>query len=181
MSSIYADHEIKRSGTGVLTIGKEIGYDNSHVDDYGFEYGPKDLKVMLINPPVSFDVFYGEWDMSDVKSSSPPLGILSLASMIKQYGYEVKVLDAHADGLSISNILSEIEDFEPDVVGLTAMTVMIFAAAEIAKAIKEHSPRIRTILGGVHVTAEPIETLRRYPQFDFATVGEGEEIGRAHV
>ena len=176
MSSIYADHEIKRSGTGVLTIGKEIGYDNSHVDDYGFEYGPKDLKVMLINPPVSFDVFYGEWDMSDVKSSSPPLGILSLASMIKQYGYEVKVLDAHADGLSISNILSEIEDFEPDVVGLTAMTVMIFAAAEIAKAIKEHSPRIRTILGGVHVTAEPIETLRRYPQFDFATVGEGEVV-----
>src|SRR3990167_4135790 len=99
MSSIHADHEVRRSGTGVLTIGKEIGYDLSHVDDYGFEFGPKETKVMLFNPHVSFDVFYGEWDMSDVKSSSPPLGILSLASMIRKYGYNVRVVDAHADGL----------------------------------------------------------------------------------
>src|SRR3990167_7699673 len=115
MSSIYADREIKRSGAGVLTIGKEIGYDDKHVDEYGFEFGLKDLKVMLINPPVSFDVFYGEWDMSDVKSSSPPLGILSLAAMIRKYGYEVKVIDAHAEGFNITNILSEVEDFSPDI------------------------------------------------------------------
>ena len=176
MSSIYADREVKRSGTGVLTIGKEIGYDLGHVDDYGFKLGPKDLKIMLINPPVSFDVFYGEWDMSDVKSSSPPLGILSLASMIRKYGYEVKVIDAHADGLNISNILYELEDFDPDIVGVTAMTVMISAAAEIAESIKDHSPRVITILGGVHVTAEPIETLRRYPCFDYAVIGEGEVV-----
>jgi len=176
MSSLYGDREIKRSGTGVLTIGKEIGYDLSHVDDYGFETGEKDLRVMLINPPVSFDVFYGEWDMSDVKSSSPPLGVLALASMIRKYGYEVKVVDAHAEGFGISEILSEIKDFNPDVVGVTAMTVMISAAAEIAKAIKDYDSSIITILGGVHVTAEPIETLKRYPSFDFAVVGEGEVV-----
>jgi len=176
MSSIHADHEVRRSGTGVLTIGKEIGYDNSRVDDYGFEYGPKQMRVMLINPPVSFDVFYGEWDMSDVKSSSPPLGILSLASMIRKYGYPVKVVDAHADGLNIEAIKKLVSDYQPDVVGITAMTVMISASAEIAKAVKETNPNIVTILGGVHVTAEPIETLKRYPQFDYAVVGEGEVV-----
>ena len=176
MSSIHADREIKRSGTGVLTIGKEIGYDNSSVDDYGFEYGKKDLKVMLINPPVSFDVFYGEWDMSDVKSSSPPLGILSLASMIRKYGYQVKVIDAHAEGLTMEQIVKEVDSFHPQVVGLTAMTVMISASAEIAKKIKDHDPTITTILGGVHVTAEPGETLRRYSQFDYAVIGEGEVV-----
>ena len=176
MSSIHADHEVKRSGTGVLTIGKEIGYDLSHVDDYGFEIGPKDIKVMLINPPVSFDVFYGEWDMSDVKSSSPPLGILSLASMIRRYGYDVKVLDAHAEGLTIDQIVLEVDSFRPQVVGITAMTVMNSAAASIAKFIKAYNSEITTILGGVHVTAEPTETLRRYPQFDFSVVGEGEVV-----
>ena len=176
MSSLNADREIKRSGTGVLTIGKEIGYDNSHVDEYGFEYGAKELKVMLINPPVSFDVFYGEWDMSDVKSSSPPLGILSLASMIRKYGYPVYVMDAHAEGYKMEDIIREVKAFKPDVVGVTAMTVMISAAAEIAKSIKQHDPSITTILGGVHVTAEPIETLRRYPDFDYAIVGEGEIV-----
>lgn len=176
MSSLYGDREIKRSGSGVLTIGKEIGYDLSHVDDYGFEYGPKDMRVMLFNPPVSFDVFYGEWDMSDVKSSSPPLGILALASMIKRYGYNVKVVDAHADSLDINAIKQKIIDFQPDVVGVTAMTVMISASAEIAKVVKEINSNITTILGGVHVTAEPIETLRRYPQFDYAVIGEGEVV-----
>lgn len=176
MSSLNADKEVKRSGDGVLTIGKEIGYDEGHVDDYGFTTNKKDLKVILINPPVSFDIFYGEWDMSDVKSSSPPLGILSLASMIQRYGYDVKVLDAHAEGLTIDQIIDEIKDFQPEVVGLTAMTVMISASASIAKAVKEHNPNITTIIGGVHVTAEPIETLNRYPQFDYATVGEGEVV-----
>lgn len=176
MSSLYADREIKRSGQGVLTIGKEIGYDTGHIDEYGFEYGLKDLRIMLINPPVSFDAFYGEWDLSDVKSSSPPLGILSLASMIRKYGYLVKVLDAHAEGMNIPDIILEISKFKPDIIGITAMTVMVSAAAEIAKAVKKHSPRITTILGGVHVTAEPVETLCRYPQFDYATVGEGEIV-----
>ena len=176
MSALNGDREVKRSGTGVLTIGKEIGYDNSHVDDYGFEYGSKELKVMLFNPPVSFDVFYGEWDMSDVKSSSPPIGILSLASMLQRYGYHIRVVDAHADGLDINAIKKVIEEYRPDVVGVTAMTVMISAASEIARVTKEVDPSIRTILGGVHVTAEPVTTLERYPQFDFATVGEGEIV-----
>ena len=59
MSSLHAGFELKRSGTGVLTIGKEIGYDESHLDQYGFDLGEKHCRVMLINPPVSFDVFYG--------------------------------------------------------------------------------------------------------------------------
>lgn len=176
MSSLNGDREIRRSGTGVLTIGKEIGYDNSKVNDYGFEYGVKDIKVMLINPPVSFDCFYGEWDLSDVKSSSPPIGILSLAAMIRQYGYETKILDAHAEGLTIDQIVEEVNQFQPQVVGLTAMTVMISASAQIAKSIKEKHPEITTVIGGVHFTAEPNETLNRYPQFDFGVVGEGEVV-----
>lgn len=175
MSSINASLDIRRSGQGVLEV-KEIGYDDKHIDEYGFEYGQKDLKVMLINPPVSFDVFYGEWDMSDVKSSSPPLGILSVAAMIRKYGYPVKVVDAHADGLDLNKIKELILDEQPDIVGITAMTVMISAAAEIAKTVKEINPNITTILGGVHVTAEPIETLRRYPDFDYAVIGEGEIV-----
>jgi len=176
MSSINASYEMKRSGDGVLTIGKEIGYDEKSLDDYGFQTGTKNIRVMLVNPPVSFDMFYGEWDMSDVKSSSPPLGILSLASMIRHYGYPVTVLDAHAEGLTIDQIKEQIQTFSPDIVGITAMTVMISAAASIAQMAKEVDSDITTVLGGVHVTAEPIETLKRYPVFDYAVIGEGEIV-----
>jgi len=176
MSSLYGDREIKRSGDGVLTIGKEIGLDTTPIDEYGFEYGDKNIRVMLINPPVSFDMFYGEWDMSDVKSSSPPLGILSLASMVRKYGYDVKVVDAHAESLTIEQIIAEVDLYQPNVVGITAMTVMISAAASISEAIKKHNHSIITILGGVHVTAEHTTTLGRYPVFDYAVVGEGEVV-----
>jgi len=56
------------------------------------------------------------------------------------------------------------------------MTIMISASAQIAKVIKQEYPSITTIIGGVHVTAEPIETLKRYPQFDYGVVGEGEIV-----
>lgn len=174
MSSLHAGFELKRSGTGVLTIGKEIGYDETHLDQYGFDLGDKDCRVMLINPPVSFDVFYGEWDLSDVKSSSPPLGILSLAALIRKYGYYVEVVDAHADGLSLEQLKDRVRAFRPHVVGTTAMTVMISSAAAILQAVKDVDPTILTIAGGVHLTAEPTETLHRYPQIDFGTIGEGE-------
>lgn len=176
MSSLYGDREIRRTGTGTLTIGREIGYEKVKLEDQEFEKGPKDVRVLFINPPVDFSVFYSDMDLSDTKSSSPPIGILHLASIAREYGYPVKLIDAHAEGMNISAILKVVEDFQADVVCLTAMTIMIDAAAEIAKAIKEHDASIVTMIGGVHVTAEPVKTLQEYSQFDYGVVGEGEVV-----
>ena len=176
MSSINAGFEIKRTGTGTLTIGREIGYEKVNLEGQNFDKAPKAVKVLFINPPVDFSVFYSDMDLSDTKSSSPPIGILHLASIAKEYGYPVKLIDAHAEGMNVSAILKAIDEFSPYVVCLTAMTIMIDAAAEIAKAIKEKYPFIITMIGGVHLTAEPSKTLKEYPQFDFGVVGEGEVV-----
>lgn len=177
MSSLHGDREIIRIGK-TLTIGREIGYEKVNLEGLSFDKSPKDLRLLFINPPVDFSIFYNEggMDLSDTKSSSPPIGILHLASICREYGYPVKLIDAHAESLNVTNILSIVEDFDPDIVCLTAMTIMIDASAEIAKAIKEHSPRIITMIGGVHLTAEPIKTLQEYPQFDFGVIGEGEVV-----
>ena len=178
MSSLHGDKEIHRSGTGVLTIGKEIGMDLSRLQNLEFDKSKKDIRLLFINPPVDFSVFYGDgaMDLSDTKSSSPPIGILHLASMAREYGYDVKITDAHADNLSIEALLKIVAEYKPQFVCLTAMTIMIDASAQLAKAIKDYFPDIITIIGGVHVTAEPIESLRRYPQFDYAVIGEGEIV-----
>lgn len=176
MSSLHGDREIRRSGTGVLTIGKEIGYEEKPLSQLSFEKGKKDLRLLFINPPVDFSVFYSDMDLSDTKSSSPPIGILHLAAMARNYGYPVKMLDAHAENSKMADILRLVEEYRPHVVCLTAMTIMIDASAQIAKAIKEKYPEIVTIVGGVHLTAEPTKTLEHYPQFDFGVVGEGEVV-----
>lgn len=174
MSSLYGDREIKRSGTGTLTIGREIGYEKVNLEGQNFDKAPKDIRVLFINPPVDFSVFYSDMDLSDTKSSSPPIGILHLASICREYGYPVRLIDAHAEGLRVEQIVEIAKDF--DVVCLTAMTIMIDASAEIAMAIKDVRPDIITMIGGVHVTAEPIKTLQEYPQFDYGVVGEGEVV-----
>lgn len=174
MSSLNAGYEIKRTGTGTLTIGKEIGYDTIKLDEYGFDSSPKDTRILFINPPVDFSVFYSDMDLSDTKSSSPPIGILHLASITRKYGYQIKMVDAHAEGLRIEGILDIVREYKPNVLCLTAMTIMIDASAMIAKAVKRVFPDIITMIGGVHLTAEPIRTLKEYPQFDYGVVGEGE-------
>lgn len=176
MSSLYGDREIKRTGTGTLTIGREIGYEKINLEGLSFDKSPKDIRVLFINPPVDFSIFYSDMDLSDTKSSSPPIGILHLASICRDYGYHVRLIDAHAEGMNIDRILEVVKDFKADVVCLTAMTIMIDASAVIAKAIKEMNPVIITMIGGVHLTAEPIRTLKEYPQFDFGVVGEGEVV-----
>ena len=176
MSSLHAGFETKRSGTGVLTIGKEIGYEALPLAQMDFDKSKKDFRILFVNPPVDFSVFYSDMDLSDTKSSSPPIGILHLAAMAREYGYEVKLVDAHAEGVTIQQMLKIVAEYQPHVLCLTAMTIMIDASAALAKAVKEFFPQVSTMIGGVHLTAEPTKTLQQYPQFDFGVVGEGEIV-----
>lgn len=117
------------------------------------------MNVLLVNPKVSKTELYGDWDLSDVKSDSPPLGLLSVAAYARSKGHRV--------GFHIAN---------PHVVAITAMTIQIDEAAKIAKLLKSELQDVYTIIGGPHVTARPKETFRRYPDFDFGVVGEGEIV-----
>jgi radical SAM superfamily enzyme YgiQ (UPF0313 family) len=48
-----------------------------------------------------------------------------------------------------------------------------------AERVKELLPGVRVLLGGVHASAEPEETLRHIPSVDFVAIGEGEETAYA--
>ncbi|MBU1878738.1 MAG: B12-binding domain-containing radical SAM protein, partial [Chloroflexi bacterium] len=56
----------------------------------------------------------------------------------------------------------------------TAMTHEIGIVADLAGAIKAALPQATIVVGGVHPTALPLETLRDFPTFDLAVFGEGE-------
>lgn len=105
----------------------------------------------------------------------PHLGLCSLAAVAERDGYTVDILDAAALQLSPQQVVDEIRERRPRYVGLTAMTHTISSAALIAQLIKEDTQDVTVILGGVHITAVPEGTLRRYPDcFDICVIGEGE-------
>jgi len=128
-------------------------------------------RVLLINPPLSGKERYGRLASAGVYM--PPLGLGFLASALRQEGFEVGVLDYEALRLNIKET-ERILSFQPDYVGITAVTMSIFSAAEVAKAIKQCDDEIHIILGGPHLSALPEETLNLFPQFDIGVIGEGE-------
>ena len=130
-------------------------------------------KIALISPPIGLAERYGK--LAGAGSSMPSLGLLSLAAVARRAGAEVHVIEAAALNLTLEQVMDELAGMRPDMVGITATTLSVFNAHETAKAVKEMGPSVVTVLGGPHVSAVPVETLSRFPQFDIAVLGEGEE------
>jgi radical SAM superfamily enzyme YgiQ (UPF0313 family) len=127
---------------------------------------------------------------------APPIGLLYIASMLREHGYDVMVVDLKIKrriNSSLKHILTNealyenapesvvefkaIEDalglFKPDIVGISAMTIEAPAMHKIAKKVKELRPDIKIIVGGPHPTSFPEETLSDN-NIDYIVRGEGE-------
>ena len=117
-------------------------------------------RLLLINPSSKFS------------GTSPPLGLLYIASSVKKEiaGFKIKLVDFSLDALNIEN---EIKMFKPDFVGISACSCEISFSKKIAKKIKQIDSKVIIIIGGPHVSATKSEILNDI-NFDFAVVGEGE-------
>ncbi|MBW2592633.1 MAG: cobalamin-dependent protein [Deltaproteobacteria bacterium] len=122
------------------------------------------MRFMLINPfyPIS-------------ETPSPPLGSAFIAAVLENAGIEVKLLDFVVYPYSKDILETEVNNFQPDFVGLTSVTMTFDNAIGIVKDVKNVDPNIITVMGGPHVTFCAEETLGLYPELDFIVIGEGEE------
>ena len=141
------------------------------------------MRIALINPPTSREQLYGNWDLSSVDTYSPPLGLLYMAAYLREHGHELSVVDFPATKTTYGETLDSICEFDPDIVGLSAMTINIFNANQIAVDLRKRATRAEVVIGGAHFTAVPVESLERFPEFDCGVMGEGEitlqELARA--
>lgn len=104
------------------------------------------------------------------KRYAPPLGLLYIGSVLKEQGHKVTIIDR----ANSSN--PELELCNPDIVGISAMTIQIKDAYYIAKLVKDKFPETIIAFGGYHVSAEPILTMQECPEIDIACKGEGEDF-----
>ena len=120
-------------------------------------------RVLLINPYYSFEEY-----------PAPPLGLVSLATFIKEQGHEVKILDFVVSKYNRDNISKELKQFKPDFAGATAVTMNINEALRILKDIKTLDSLIKTIIGGPHATFDADNILKNNSEIDFIVRREGE-------
>lgn len=129
-------------------------------------------KILFVNQPVSMQKRYGS--QSKMGNITPPLTLCHLGALALKHGYPTAILDAAALGLSMEETAERIEKESPRYLGMYATTVTIGEAAQLARLAKARLPWLKVIVGGVHITFQPEETLRRYPVFDVGVVGEGD-------
>lgn len=128
--------------------------------------------VLLINPLTLYPRgnIWGR-----ISSPGIPLGLLYLASYLRQAGIEVGVIDAHRENIDHSRMLKRLPEKEPDFVGVTTYTPGGPAEAyEIARVCKQRYERVKVIAGGPHVSAVPEEAIAA-GNIDYVVRGEGEE------
>jgi len=126
-------------------------------------------RVVLVNP------FYQKLVESIAQTTvGPPLGLAYIAGVLEKYGYSVGIVDANAQQLSVKKIIDRIIEFKAQVIGITAVTPTIHLAHQIARELKKKNSSISTVIGGIHATVLPEETLQEFPGFDFLVRGEGE-------
>lgn len=129
------------------------------------------LKVVLINP--SPDISYEEaYD----RAIYPNLTICQLAGAIESMA-EILLLDMKYERFSLCQVIDEIKrkiGMNVDIVGITAFTQEILLAEKIMKEIKKNINVRFSVIGGVHATFLPKQTLEEFSIFDLLVFGEGE-------
>ena len=129
--------------------------------------------IFLTNAPYTLQERYGK--LAAVGATLPCLGLLTLASSLREAGHRVCLEDASATGLNEEALLARARRCHPDIIGLTAVTPSISRTNALAIRMKESFPSTPIILGGPHVTAIPEGTLKACSAFDYAVIGEGEQ------
>ena len=119
------------------------------------------MKVALIFPRMAGQV-HGMW---------PPLGIITLGTILRAEGHEVTCHDLSFDP-GLERITAELTRRRPEVVGVSCLTDFLPAAKEIIQRAK--ALPATTIMGGPHPTIAPEDTLCAIPELDFAVRGEAE-------
>ena len=110
---------------------------------------------------------------SDQHAVTPPMGLLYLASVLRQAGHEVALHDVGEEFRDPQRYRRRVRDFRPDVVGLSGLTIEADALRTMARIARQEAPRCAVVAGGPHATHYPGRCLEE-PALDAVVIGEGE-------
>lgn len=121
------------------------------------------MRILLINPPLPERTYPGK-----------AMALDYLVSVLLENWYDVDISDL--DIVGKDNLFPKLKQYQPDVVGITNLSIQNDGANEIAKLVKEFNPNILTIKGGFHELFGYEYSLRYHHYYvDYVVVGEGEK------
>jgi len=132
------------------------------------------VNVLLLNPP--FHPRFSREQRSPAVTKGGtfyyPMWLAYATGVLERAGFNVKLVDAPADGKDLQSVLDVVKDFRPGLVVLDTSTPSIHNDVQVTEAIKEVSRDVVAILVGPHVSALPTETLTMSTRIDAVARGE---------
>src|SRR3989338_5177586 len=125
------------------------------------------MNILFVIPKNKF-AFFG---YRGVSPTFPHLGVAYLAGMLEHEGMKVRFFD-DGSGRTHDDLFKLIEEFKPDLIGMTIYTLSRPFAYELIEKIKEKTD-IPIVLGGAHITTIKGAILEE-TRADFAIKYEGE-------
>jgi len=129
----------------------------------------KPLDVLFLASPPSFPFVLQE----PHKAIMPPLGLGYMATVLKNYDYNVSIIDMYHSEVTMSCVLEQLNTQKVRMVGISCTTDTYNNAVRIAGIIKSHHPDCIIVFGGPHVSFE-YEAALKTEVVDFVVINEGE-------
>lgn len=126
-------------------------------------------KILFIEPPRNYWFVMGEY-------CPPPTTLLILAAYIEKEcpDIEVEVLDCQAERMGWDGVERYIDSSEPSMVLTSGFTCNAYTCARTVEIAKKINSDIVTVVGGIHFSSVPEESILDFPEIDYIVRGEGE-------
>jgi len=143
------------------------------------------MKVLLINPPMPEKenwVREGRCQQLDIWGAPfPPLSLAYIAGQIKDI-VDTLIIDSGPAHLDLKWVLEKIKKYNPDLIILSVSTPTINSdLGWFLDKINAWKPDLKTAAIGIHVTALPQNTLKKFRSLDFVISREPELTARELV
>jgi radical SAM superfamily enzyme YgiQ (UPF0313 family) len=107
----------------------------------------------------------------------PPLGIETLAPVLRRQGHQVRMFDTCHPQMKEPDVAQALREDPPDVVALSFLSTTTYPGVKsMAQVVKAELPQVPIICGGVFATMNQERILKDCPYIDAVGVGEGEEL-----
>jgi anaerobic magnesium-protoporphyrin IX monomethyl ester cyclase len=107
----------------------------------------------------------------------PPLGIQTLAPILRQHGHQVRLFDTCHPEMKAEQIARAVREDPPGVIALSFLSTTTYPAVKVmARRLKQEAPQVPIIAGGPFATLNADRILRDCADLDAVGVGEGEEL-----
>lgn len=130
------------------------------------------MKFSFINPGPN-----PELPIEDVKKmvgAAPPLGMLYIATYLRENGVDISIIDEGPQGYSLKDTLDWVKKEDPDILGFSTLSATGRKATLIAEKVKQENPNVKIAFGNFFATFNAERILKKYPAVDYIIRGEGE-------